>query len=87
MRANANPQLAYCDGRIEKIMENISAIATNLTTYEKDKWCYLENKLHEVFVFDYNVYMKELGVGKESEEGAQPEQQWAVKKTDQRCWL
>jgi len=70
LRQGANPVLAYCDGRMEKILENITEIAVNLKQYEKEKWDNLEKRLHEVFEFDYKIYLDELGVGKEGADAA-----------------
>jgi hypothetical protein len=60
LRYNADPNASYQDGRVKKILENITEIGVNLRSYEKEKWDQLLEHTHQVFVYDYKAYMAEL---------------------------
>jgi len=60
LRVNADPLAVYKDGRVGKIMENISEIAMNIKSYEKEKWDGLVEHTHQIFTYDYKAYMTEL---------------------------
>ena len=38
LRHDANPEKCYIDGRVKKILENITEIGMSLRTYEEEKW-------------------------------------------------
>lgn len=46
LRYNADPTTAYKDGRVQKILDNITEIAVNLRSYEKEKWDQLLEHTH-----------------------------------------
>lgn len=60
LRYNADPVAAYSDGRIQKILDNISEIGMSLKTYEKEKWDQLLEHTHQIFLHDYKEYMLQL---------------------------
>ena len=50
LRYDADPKLAYQDGRVEKIMENIEHIGMNLKGHEKERWKGIKEKTLEIFL-------------------------------------
>ena len=50
LRANARPQDSYCDGRVEKILENLMRIGKNLSSHEDVKWKQLTK--HTLHIFE-----------------------------------
>ena len=49
LRYNAKPEVAYCDGRIEEIMNNLEEIAMNLKMHNKEIWDALRRNTLAVF--------------------------------------
>ena len=53
LRYNANPALAYQDGRIQEIMKNIDDIAINLSDHNSVVWEQLRDNTLKVFKHEY----------------------------------
>lgn len=66
LRHNADPTSAYIDGRVEKILANISELGINLMSYEKEKWQQLLVHTHEIFVHDLKIFKTELETGQKN---------------------
>ena len=49
LRATADPKESYCDGRIEKILDNIEKIGKNLSSHEEVKWKQLRKYSLSIF--------------------------------------
>lgn len=53
LRFNAKPEAAYCDGRVEAIMQNLEEIAMNLMGHNEPLWSSLQK--HTLQVFDHEA--------------------------------
>lgn len=60
LRANANPEKCYIDGRIELILKNLEEIAMNLSKYEEPKWRILRKHTLEIFAHEYDAFSDKL---------------------------
>ena len=60
MRYNANPALAYQDGRIQEIMKNIEEIAMNLSGHNEKIWEMLITNTLAVFKTQDQEYKDSL---------------------------
>ena len=60
LRYNANPALAYQDGRIQEIMKNIEDIALNLQGHNEVIWEQLRTNTLAVFKAEYEDYQQSL---------------------------
>ena len=60
LRFNADPQKAYCDGRIEKILENLYIIGRDLTHYVDVSWNRLSKETYAVFEAEFREYNERL---------------------------
>ena len=60
LRFNANPEKAYEDGRIQKIMENLDEIAMNLKSHNEQVWTQLRKNTMAVFQQEYKEFRKAL---------------------------
>lgn len=62
LRANADPLdlNIYSDGRVKKIMDNISEIGMNLKGYEQSNWDLLRKRTMEIFNKEFKDYQEKL---------------------------
>jgi hypothetical protein len=55
LRHNADPRRAYCDGRIEKILENLYAIGRDLTHYADMSYNRLAKETFNIFETEFKA--------------------------------
>ena len=60
LRASADPKVSYCDGRIEKIMDNIEKIGKNLSSHEEVKWKQLKKYSLSIFEQEFKALNEKL---------------------------
>ncbi len=49
LRAEAEPQKCYIDGRVENVLEDINSIGFHLTRHEEIRWATLRNFTLQIF--------------------------------------
>lgn len=49
LRADAQPQQCYIDGRVEVIMEHIQALGSHLTQFDSDEWDHIVESAIQIF--------------------------------------
>jgi hypothetical protein len=50
LRAEAEPQKCYIDGRVESVLEDINSIGYHLTRHEEIRWATLRNFTLQIFI-------------------------------------
>lgn len=50
LRADAEPQKCYIDGRVESVLEDINSIGFHLTRHEEIRWVTLRNFTLQIFI-------------------------------------
>ena len=50
LRAEAEPQKCYIDGRVESVLEDINSLGFHLTRHEEIRWATLRNFTLQIFI-------------------------------------
>lgn len=77
LRAEAEPQKCYIDGRVENVLEDINSIGFHLTRHEEIRWATLRNFTLQIF--------KDLGKNEGSFKEEEKKNNWKHR-TDGYIW-
>ena len=60
LRHNADPHLAYEDGRIQELLDIIDLMAIHIRSYNEEDWKYLNTQTLKIFLADEDAIKAEL---------------------------